>query len=146
MELSWRVRFKFGRSWVGMTLPCLLICQLSYPVVLAFLGEVRSEADPRLSLLRASFGTRLTRERFWGRLWEKTVAPSLQGLAARLPQEVSSASFCPHGPEPQESAMPHTGHPLVLQPSRKQTGPSVTCRGKSHRQLAEARVSPQIPS
>ena len=46
-------------------LPCLLISQISYPVAQAFLGEVKSETDPRLFLLRASFGTRLTQESFW---------------------------------------------------------------------------------
>lgn len=52
---------------------CLLVSQISYPVALPILGEVRAGADLGLSQLRASFGSCLTLGEFLVMLREKTV-------------------------------------------------------------------------
>lgn len=126
--------------------PCLLTSQISsYPVALAFPGESWFEAAPRLSQLRASFGTHLTWRGF-GHVVGEDRAPSSEGLVrgalgiflslflSPLPQAAGTCCatmkvtvwfHSPVGNKPVSARLLVENHPW---------------------QLAAARVCPQAPS
>lgn len=110
---------------------CLLTSQISsYPVALAFPGESWFEAAPRLSQLRASFGTHLTWERFWACCGGRQ-GPFIRRFGARCPGNFPQPLSLPAAPSCRNVLRHHEGHSLVSQPSRKQTSLSTTSCGKS---------------
>lgn len=139
VELSWQVLFRFGRRWARMIHFCA--CTSPTPAVqwhwhfrrgLKLTSGCPCPEHPLASVWhRRSFGQALG-----------DVAPSPQGLAAG-----GGGGFCPAGgSSPYSSKCHHTGQTLVLQPSREQTGPSVTCWGKPPLVACRDTSPCQIPS